>query len=379
MVVKLALAKYAALAVLIVSNAMFSVCEETCAGNTAAKETESKQGSCSCGMNREKRDVRDSPDDYSNMYSFEKKNSGESPYRRTNHMVLIPGGTFTMGLDKPILPQDGEGPARRTTIDSFYMDVYEVTNAEFEYFVNQTGYKTEAERFGNSFVLDYLIPNKIQEKITQAVASAPWWLPVDGADWRHPFGPGTTIVDRMDHPVVHVSWNDAVEFCKWAGKVLPTEAEWEYATRGGLENKLFPWGDDLLPNGEHRMNIWQGSFPTKNTVEDGFETTAPVTSFPPNKYGLYNTVGNAWEWVNDWYKIQHTSDDQLNPTGPLHGTDRVKKGGSYMCHKSYCYRYRCASRSNNTPDSSASNLGFRCASQKQPSDVPVVEHDPKLK
>lgn len=375
------LVKCGTLALLILATVMLATCDGDCKDTP---ESALGTGSCGCSGNRVKRDAEeDSPDVESEKYSKpsneEEGTVLESPYPRTNQMVYIEGGIFTMGLDAPIIPQDGEGPARRTTVASFYMDVYEVSNAEFEYFVNRTGYKTEAERFGNSFVLEFLIPEEIRANITQAVASAPWWLPVDGADWRHPFGPGTTIEDRMDHPVVHVSWNDAVEFCAWAGKELPTEAEWEYAARGGLENRLFPWGNSPLPGGEHRMNIWQGTFPTKNTAEDGYETSAPVTTFQPNSYGLHNTVGNVWEWVHDWFQIRHTLGDKVNPTGPLHGTDRVKKGGSYMCHKSYCYRYRCAARSNNTPDSSASNLGVRCASRKRPpSDVPIVEHKAEL-
>uniref|UniRef100_A0A8C5SJZ0 Sulfatase modifying factor 1 n=1 Tax=Laticauda laticaudata TaxID=8630 RepID=A0A8C5SJZ0_LATLA len=171
---------------------------------------------------------------------------------------------------------------------------------------------------------------------------------------------------RLDHPVLHVSWNDAVAFCSWAGKRLPTEAEWEYSCRGGLENRLFPWGNKLHPNGQHYANIWQGEFPRSNTEEDGYKGTAPVTAFPPNGYGLYNIVGNAWEWTSDWWEINHSADETYSPKGPSEGSDRVKKGGSYMCHKSYCYRYRCAARSQNTPDSSASNLGFRCAADILP-------------
>ncbi|XP_062825803.1 formylglycine-generating enzyme isoform X4 [Anolis carolinensis] len=224
----------------------------------------------------------------------------------------------------------------------------------------------QAERFGDSFVFEGMLSEQVKSEIHQAVAAAPWWLPVKGADWKHPDGPDSNIVDRMDHPVLHVSWNDAVAFCTWAGKRLPTEAEWEYSCRGGLENRLFPWGNKLHPNGQHYANIWQGDFPTSNTREDGYKGTAPVTAFPPNSYGLYNIVGNAWEWTSDWWSISHSADTAQNPKGPLTGTDRVKKGGSYMCHKSYCYRYRCAARSQNTPDSSASNLGFRCAADTLP-------------
>ena len=289
--------------------------------------------------------------------------SEEKPPARVvaNRPMLIPGGVFTMGTDDPILPQDGEGPARRVEITTFYMDKYEVSISEFADFVAETGYVTEAEKFGDSFVLDMLLSEEVKSEITQAVASAPWWLPVKGASWRHPEGEGSGVEDRLDHPVVHVSWNDAVAFCEWAGKRLPTEAEWEFAARGGLEGRLFPWGNNPNPRGEHWLNIWQGEFPLENTLEDGYLGTAPVDSFPPNKYGLHNTAGNVWEWTSDWWSTRHTKDFRKDPEGPARGKDKVKKGGSYLCHPQYCYRYRCASRSQNTPDSSASNLGFRCA------------------
>ncbi|XP_060691717.1 formylglycine-generating enzyme isoform X2 [Hemiscyllium ocellatum] len=233
--------------------------------------------------------------------------------KRTNQMVLIPGGVFTMGTDEPAIPQDGEGPARKVQVKQFYMDMYEVTNAEFERFVKATDYTTEAEKFGDSFVFEGILSEKVKSTITQAVAAAPWWLPVKKANWKHPEGPDSNIADRMDHPVVHVSWNNAVAYCTWAGKRLPTEAEWEYACRGGLENRLFPWGNKLLPKGEHYMNIWQGDFPHHNTADDGFSKTAPVTTFPSNGYGLFNMVGNAWEWTSDWWDIHHTTDDLDNP------------------------------------------------------------------
>lgn len=295
--------------------------------------------------------------------SEEPSNNGQEPDVEVpiNELVFIPGGVFTMGLDKPIMPQDGEGPARSIEISGFYMDKYEVSNAEFAKFVAATGYVTEAEKFGNSFVVEYFLSIETQAEITQAVASAPWWLPVDNASWKHPEGKKTDIKDRMNHPVVHVSWNDAVAFCEWAGKRLPTEAEWEYSARGGLKDRTFPWGNNQNPHGEHWMNIWQGEFLVNNTLEDGYAGTAPVNTYPPNKYGLYNTVGNVWEWVSDWWTVQHSKKSQKDPQGPSRGTDKVKKGGSFMCHKDYCYRYRCAARSQNTPDSSASNLGFRCA------------------
>uniref|UniRef100_A0A8C9SNH7 Formylglycine-generating enzyme n=1 Tax=Scleropages formosus TaxID=113540 RepID=A0A8C9SNH7_SCLFO len=279
-------------------------------------------------------------------------------------MVLIPAGQFLMGTDNPGIPQDGEGPQRRVHLDAFYMDIHEVRNLDFQKFVNATGYVTEAEKFGDSFVFEGLLSEKIKSEISQAVAAAPWWLPVKGANWKHPEGPDSHIADRLEHPVLHVSWNDAMAYCLWAGKRLPTEAEWEYACRGGLQDRLFPWGNKLNPKGQHYANLWQGQFPKENTGEDGYVKTSPVMSFPVNGYGLYDMVGNAWEWTADWWNVHHATDELHNPTGPATGRDRVKKGGSYMCHKSYCYRYRCAARSQNTPDSSSSNLGFRCISKK---------------
>ncbi|XP_019355347.2 formylglycine-generating enzyme isoform X2 [Alligator mississippiensis] len=264
-------------------------------------------------------------------------------------MVPIPAGVFMMGTDEPEIRQDGEWPARRVRVNLFYMDQYEVSNAEFEKFVNSTGYVTEAEKFGDSFVFEGMLSEQVKAEIQQAVAAAPWWMPVKGANWRHPEGPDSNISNRMDHPVLHVSWNDAVAYCTWAGKRLPTEAEWEYSCRGGLENRLFPWGNKLQPKGQHYANIWQGEFPTNNTGEDGYKGSAPVTAFPPNHYGLYNIVGNAWEWTSDWWAVHHSPQETHNP--------------------SYCYRYRCAARSQNTPDSSASNLGFRCAADTLPDNL----------
>ncbi|BFZ08163.1 hypothetical protein BsWGS_11202 [Bradybaena similaris] len=316
---------------------------------------------------RVEEDLEEDHDEHKAGIEENNKEDKENAQPRTNEMVYIPGGTFTMGTNEPVFVADGEMPARRVTLDSFYMDKYEVSNAEFERFVTVTNYKTEAETFGNSFVMDMYISDKTKEKITQMVAAAPWWLPVDGADWRHPEGPDSDIKNRMDHPVTHVSWNDAVEYCKWAGKRLPTEAEFEYACRGGKDDRLFPWGNNVNPKGEQWMNIWQGEFPASNTGEDGYIGTCPVTSFPEqNKFGLKNIIGNVWEWTQDWWETRFSPKPSSNPKGPPTGVDKVKKGGSFQCHKSYCYRYRCVARSQNTPDSSAANLGFRCASDKLP-------------
>jgi len=284
----------------------------------------------------------------------------------TNKMVFIPGGTFKMGTeDRDGFPSDGEGPIRNVTVDPFYMDAYAVTNAEFKKFIEDTGYVTDAEKFGWSFVFHLLLSEKMLQNVTQAVAGTPWWLVVEGAAWNHPEGPVSTIEDRMDHPVVHVSWDDAAAYCKWAGKRLPTEAEWEFAARGGLEQKRYPWGDELMPEGKHVCNIWQGEFPKINTEEDGYLGTAPAKSFPPNGYGLYNTAGNVWEWCMDWFTDQiDQKGGNDNPKGPKLGMSRVIRGGSYLCHDSYCNRYRVAARSSNTPDSSIGNTGFRCVMDK---------------
>ncbi|XP_035771748.1 formylglycine-generating enzyme isoform X2 [Neolamprologus brichardi] len=258
---------------------------------------------------------------------------------------------------------EDEGKAPSTDPDLKYSkDANDRTNQVQD---NERETQHPAEKFGDSFVFEGLLSEPVKSQVTQAVAAAPWWLPVKGASWRHPEGPDSNITDRLHHPVLHVSWKDAFAYCSWANKRLPTEAEWEYACRGGLKDRLYPWGNKLNPKGQHFANLWQGDFPTHNSGEDGHIKTSPVMSFPPNAFGLYDMVGNAWEWTADWWTVHHTTDPQRNPTGPPSGKDKVKKGGSYMCHKSYCYRYRCAARSQNTRDSSASNLGFRCVSQEK--------------
>lgn len=279
-----------------------------------------------------------------------------------DEMVLIKGGEFLMGTnDAEGFPADGEGPIRKVYVDSFYIDQYAVTNEKFMAFVEETNYVTEAEQFGWSFVFHLFCSEEILKQNRKRVPEVPWWVPVDGANWKHPEGPGSTIADRLDHPVVHISWNDAIAFCDWSGKRLPTEAEWEYAARGGLEQKTFPWGDDLIVNGKHQCNIWQGKFPVQNTKRDGYIGTCPVDRFSPNGYGLYNMAGNVWEWCRDWFTpTYHLGTETMNPKGPEGGTNKSMRGGSYLCHKSYCNRYRVAARSSNTPDSSSGNIGFRC-------------------
>jgi formylglycine-generating enzyme len=276
-------------------------------------------------------------------------------------MVLLEGGEFLMGEAGPwAYPGDGEGPVRRIRLDGFRIDPHAVSNAEFAAFVEQSGHVTEAERFGWSFVFAGLLPDEFPP--TRGVAHAQWWRQVEGADWRRPEGPQSHLDGRMDHPVVHVSHNDAQAYCDWAGKRLPSEAEWEYAARGGIEGRLFPWGDELEPGGEHRMNVWQGEFPRENTCADGFRGTCPVDAFAANGYGLHNMTGNVWEWCADWFSTDfHTRDRRTNPQGPPRGTNRSTRGGSYLCHASYCRRYRVAARNSLEPQSTTGNTGFRCA------------------
>ena len=256
-------------------------------------------------------------------------------------------------------PSDGEAPSRRVTLRPFCIDAFATTNLQFRAFVEDTGYITEAEAAGWSFVFAGLLPEDFPE--TQGVQAAPWWRAVERASWRTPEGPHSDTSSRAHHPVVHISWNDASAFCEWAGGRLPTEAEWEYAARGDLEGKRFPWGDDLEPAGHHRMNVWQGHFPATNTLDDGYLGSAPVDSFEPNAFGLYNMCGNAWEWCSDWFTAQHSGAALVDPAGPKAGVQRVIRGGSYLCHESYCNRYRVSARSSNTPGSTTGHMGFRMA------------------
>jgi formylglycine-generating enzyme required for sulfatase activity len=276
-------------------------------------------------------------------------------------MIALPGGAFLMGTDDGEgFASDGEGPVREVRLRPFRIDPTAVTNEQFAAFVAATGYVTDAERFGWSFVFGGLLPDDFPE--TRGVAAAPWWREVFGASWRTPEGPQSDIDARREHPVVHVSWNDAMAYCAWAGKRLPTEAEWEYAARGGREQARYPWGDELTPGGRHMCNIWQGTFPSKNTADDGYYGTAPADAFEPNGFGLYNTSGNAWEWCADWWDTAyHIDGPREDPTGPPSGVAKVIRGGSYLCHRSYCNRYRVAARTFNTPSSTTGHMGFRCA------------------
>ncbi|SDC82161.1 formylglycine-generating enzyme family protein [Nocardioides lianchengensis] len=254
---------------------------------------------------------------------------------RNHDLFLIPGGPTRVGSDDPDHPE--EWPVREAALAPYRIGRCAVTNAEYAAFVAATGHTSDAERYGWSFVFGPFLPDDFPP--TRGVAAAPWWRQVEGADWAHPEGPQSSVAARADHPVVHVSRLDAEAYAAWRGARLPTEVEWEHAARGGLTGRPFPWGDELEPGGEHRMNVWQGDFPTRDTAADGWSGTCPVNAYEPNGYGLHNTTGNVWEWC----------------------AETVSRGGSYLCHASYCRRYRVSARQVQSPDDSTGNLGFRIA------------------
>ena len=303
------------------------------------------------------------------------------PGAHNEEMVCL-GGEFLMGTrSKERNRRDGEDPVRRITISPFAIAPATVTNRQFAEFAEATRHVTDAERFGWSFVFREFVSPEIASTVDQAAARAAWWWKVEGAWWREPEGAGSSIDDRMEHPVVHVSWRDASAYASWRGGRLPTEAEWEFAARGGLEQALFPWGDELRPDGKHMCNIWQGNFPNVNTMEDGYAGTAPARSFPPNDYGLYNVSGNVWEWCLDWFsRRHHVAGPRVDPAGPSSGHSKVAKGGSYLCHKSYCNRYRPAARTASTTDSSTGHMGFRLAMDAPPPNQgpPAQEDTPTI-
>ena len=272
--------------------------------------------------------------------------------------VLIGGGQAMIGTQSPQLPNDGEGPIRTKKISAFRISPTAVTNAEFATFVEDTGYVTEAETFGWSFVFYQQVPESVGA--TQAVLDTQWWRRVDGSNWRDINGPGTADADwHPDHPVVQVSWADAKAYAVWAGGRLPTEAEWEHAARGGLGDVRFPWGEQEPDDtGFFPCNIWQGRFPEINSGRDGYRTTAPAKSFNPNGHGLYNMVGNVWEWTAEPYRVRSLRKGGRAVQASRKGF-KLLKGGSFLCHASYCYRYRIAARTGNAPDTATPHQGLR--------------------
>ena len=278
--------------------------------------------------------------------------------------VRLEGGAFRMGSAEEGFAADGEGPVRTVRLSPFAIAAHTVTNMQFGDFVRETGYVTDAERFNWSFVFHAFVPPALKRCIVNVPCETPWWYPVPRTYWAQPEGPGSTVLDRLDHPVVHVSWNDAQTYCRWSGTRLPSEAEWEFAARGGLDQKVYAWGDALMSGQKHRCNIWQGRFPAQNTAEDGFAGTAPVAAYEANGYGLYNVAGNVWEWCADAFSPgYHRETSHIDPLGIQPSGSRSLRGGSFLCHESYCNRYRVAARSSNTPTSTASNIGFRVAAQ----------------
>lgn len=276
--------------------------------------------------------------------------------------VVIPDACFRMGSDSAEgFAEDGEGPSRDVVVKSFKIAATAVSNAQFREFVAATGYITEAEQVGASFVFYLQVEQSLRDLIRQVPSGLPWWLSIEGASWQRPEGPGTHIYERLDHPVVQVSWNDAMAYCQWAKCRLPSEAQWELAARGGLVQKTYAWGDDLHANGKMCCQIWQGQFP--NAPATGWiPGTVAVDRFAPNGFGLFNTAGNVWEWCQDWFSPDyHLLTASENPSYDHPTGRRSMRGGSFLCHDSYCNRYRVAARSSNTPSSASSNLGFRVA------------------
>lgn len=309
-----------------------------------------------------------------------------------NKMVLIAGGILDMGGDNKQASRN-EFPKHKVRIDSFWMDETEVTNAQFEQFVEATGYITIAERPieweemkkelapntprpPDSFFLPGALVFHATPQPVRLNDPSLWWRWVLGANWRHPEGGDSHIKDIMDHPVVQVAWEDAVAYAKWAGKRLPTEAEWEWAARGGKKNAIYPWGNEDVNKGAPKANFWQGIFPFKNQLKDGFYGTAPVKSFPPNGYGLYDMAGNTWEWCADWLdityyqKTESKKSNNLGPARPYNPTmpllkEKVMRGGSFLCSDNYCSGYRNARRMGSGTDTGLNHTGFRCVRTQQ--------------
>lgn len=311
--------------------------------------------------------IRDNEGASSNIADSQRSTANAANGVASSDFARLDGGEFRMGTDDRRFPADGEGPIRSVSLDGFAISLQPVTNVEFDAFVSATGHVTDAESFGWSFVFKDFVTPDVERTVSQVVQGSEWWWRVDGAYWRMPEGLGSSVDNRPEHPVTHVSWTDAMAYCDWAGGRLPTEAEWEYAARGGLDQARFAWGDELEPEGRQMCNIWQGQFPATNTLEDGWHGTSRVGSFEPNNFGLYDVAGNVWEWCSDWFSATfHRNARRVtreNPKGPRNGSAKVIRGGSYLCHDSYCNRYRVGARTANTPDSSTGNLGFRVVTQ----------------
>jgi sulfatase modifying factor 1 len=312
----------------------------------------------------------------------------DAPEAERSGMVWVPGGTFRMGSDEHY-PE--EAPAHPVAVDGFWMDEHTVTNKEFARFVRDTGHVTVAEHTPDAAAYPGAKPEMLVAASSVFVQPSQrvdlanpynWWTWVPGADWRHPQGPGSSVKKRPDHPVVHVAWDDVTAYAAWVGKDLPTEAEWEFAARGGLDGATYAWGEELTPDGSWMANTWQGEFPIHNTAEDGYHGTAPVGRYPPNGYGLLDMIGNVWEWTTDWYQAHaetsHACCTVMNPRGGRQEASfdpgmpdvpiprRVMKGGSHLCAPNYCQRYRPAARMPQAVDTSTSHLGFRCISRASP-------------
>ena len=275
--------------------------------------------------------------------------------------MSLSGGWFEMGANDGPHPKDGEAPVRSVWLDPYSIASTAVSNAAFAQFVDATGYVSLAEQLGYSFVFHLFVDADAPVINAQASDHTPWWVAVKGACWHSPFGPESSVEENADHPVVHICREDALAYCEWANSRLPTEAEWEYAARGGLVGAPYPWGHELDLDGEYHANIWQGDFPNTNVALDGYAATAPVKTYKPNGFGLYNMVGNVWEWTADRYTTRHSPRPTINPRGPLNGHNFVTKGGSYLCHESYCQRYRTSSRQSLAHQTTAGHLGFRVA------------------
>ncbi|HDS0923437.1 TPA: formylglycine-generating enzyme family protein [Stenotrophomonas maltophilia] len=301
--------------------------------------------------------------------------------RCLDDMVRIAGGNFTMGSDRHYAE---EMPAHRVRVDPFWIDRHAVTNRQFADFVKATGHVTLAEKPADPLLYPGADPALLlPSSLVLVPPTGPvdkgniynWWQYLAGADWRHPRGPGSSLAGLEDHPVVHVAYEDALAYANWVGKALPSEAEWEYAAKGGSDDTDFPWGDELAPGGHHMANTWQGEFPWENLQLDGYEYTAPIASFPPNGFGLFDMIGNVWEWTGDWYGAHAGStkscctpsnprggerDQSIDPGDAAGIPRRVTKGGSHACAPSYCQRYRPAARMAQPVDTSTSHIGFRC-------------------